>query len=305
MNQVVELRSAVIVMLLLHLLVVGLIAQTSGKPKQRENACAEVTLAIQSQGKEEIAKGIVVDRDGFIMTAARPVRTADEIIVYFVDGSVQYADVYAANKIADVAMLKVEALPSKSCVIKIKKPEYLKAGSSIAGAVEDQLQLSTIAEYFSEQSSISEDPRKEYYLLDQGGQYTVGTPIYDLSGRFVGLVSDTLRTRIKVCATVQIAKRKLMDFVSFWTGADVQLIDISNLNTGHKTGFSIRKLSSKSALAAEGIRPGDVIIDIDGNTASNIDELEQLYQQFKASNGIVTIHYMRDGRVREAEVDMN
>ena len=132
-----------------------------------------------------------------------------------------------------------------------------------------------------------------------------GTPMYDLSGKLIGLISDTLRARTNVCATVQIAQRKLMDFVSFWTGSSMQLIDISDMGLNHNTGFRVQKLSSKSPLAEEGIRPGDIIIDIDGATARNIDELESLYEQFKQSSGIVILHYMREGRMREAEVDMN
>lgn len=296
--------------LIKYLLVVFIIPVSAAKisilnAQPKQNACAEVTLAIQSQGVEEQIKGVVIDKDGYIMTTARPVRTADQIIAYFSDGSVQFADVYSANNITDVAMLKVEALPRGACVMKIKQQEYLKTGTLIEGGIDEKTQISKIEELYLEESAIDQQPRREYYLINDNEDFVTGTPMYDLSGKLVGLISDTLRVQNKVCVTIQMAKRKLMDAVSFWTGADVALIDISNMNLGKDSGFIIRKLSDKSALAREGLRPGDILIDIEGMSATNIDELEELYQQFKLSDGIITVHYVRDGRTREAEIDMN
>ncbi len=296
--------------LIKYLLVIGMMTiavakATNLRSQPKQNACAEVTLAIKSQGAEEQVRGVVVDKDGYIMTTARPVRTADQIIVYFNDGSVQFAEVYSANNIADVAMLKVEALPRSTCVIRLKKMEYLKPGTLIAGSTGEEVQISEVIDLYQEKSTIGDQSRRAYYVIKEGETFAPGTPMYDLSGKFAGFISDTLRAKTKVCVTAQIAKRKLMDVVSFWTGADVQLINVSELNVGQEMGFNVRKLSEKSALAREGLRPGDVIIDIEGMTATNIDELEELYQQFKASEGIITVHYVRDGRTREAEVDMN
>lgn len=282
-----------------------LMAQSREYQPIKQNACAEVTLAIQSQGVEEQVKGVVVDKEGYIMTTARPVRTADQIIVYFQDGSVQFAEVYSANNIADVALLKVEALPRGTCLIRLKKMEYLKPGTLIAGSTGEGIQISEITELYEEQSTTADQSRRAYYLMTESDPFLPGTPMYDLSGKFAGFISDTLRTRSNVCVTGQIAKLKLMDIVSFWTGAGFQLINTSEMNVGRDTGFKIGRLSEKSALAREGLRPGDVIIDIEGMTATNIDELEELYQQFKTSDGIITVHYVRDGRTREAEIDMN
>ena len=68
------------------------------------------------QARQSTGTGVVVNSDGSIMTAAHVVHTADQIKVKFKDGTLLPAKVVSSVSGADVALIKVESLPSSATV---------------------------------------------------------------------------------------------------------------------------------------------------------------------------------------------
>ena len=63
------------------------------------------------RGKGAIGSGVVIDRDGHIMTAAHVVHTANKILVRFADERVIPAKVIISNTLADLALLQLSYVP--------------------------------------------------------------------------------------------------------------------------------------------------------------------------------------------------
>ena len=67
-------------------------------------------------GQEVVSKGlgsgVVVDKNGLVMTAAHVVQVADTVVVEFLSGKKIEAHVLGAVALADVALLQLEKVPS-------------------------------------------------------------------------------------------------------------------------------------------------------------------------------------------------
>ena len=66
--------------------------------------------------KRSVGSGVIVSKDGEIMTAAHVVHTADQIVVKFVDGTAVPAQIVSSISGADVALIKVEKIPASASV---------------------------------------------------------------------------------------------------------------------------------------------------------------------------------------------
>ena len=68
------------------------------------------------QAKRSVGSGVIVSKDGEIMTAAHVVHTTDQIVVKFVDGTAVPAQIVSSISGADVALIKVEKTPASASV---------------------------------------------------------------------------------------------------------------------------------------------------------------------------------------------
>ena len=68
------------------------------------------------QAKRSVGSGVIVSKDGEIMTAAHVVHTTDQIVVKFVDGTAVPAKIVSSISGADVALIKVEKIPPTASV---------------------------------------------------------------------------------------------------------------------------------------------------------------------------------------------
>ena len=91
-------------------------AQSVGEVFRRVNPSVVI---VRARWKEvtgrvsEVGSGFLVSNDGRVMTASHVVQTADEIAVEFLDGDQIPASVVAPEPEADVALLKLERMPSQ------------------------------------------------------------------------------------------------------------------------------------------------------------------------------------------------
>jgi len=58
-----------------------------------------------------LGSGVVISKDGYIMTAAHLVHVADAVAVHFADGTQVDADVISSAELADVALIKLQTVP--------------------------------------------------------------------------------------------------------------------------------------------------------------------------------------------------
>ena len=83
---------------------------------------------MQSFNKGGLASGIVISKDGLIMTAAHVVQVADAVVVRFLDGSMVGAKVVGSSPQADVALLQLNHLPDNLAVAELGDSDKVNIG---------------------------------------------------------------------------------------------------------------------------------------------------------------------------------
>lgn len=79
-----------------------------------------------------LGSGVLVSRDGKIMTAAHVVQSAEQVQVQFVDGSILPARILGTVPVADLALLQVEGnLPDWVDVAPLAKSSQARVGSRV------------------------------------------------------------------------------------------------------------------------------------------------------------------------------
>lgn len=71
---------------------------------------------------------------------------------------------------------------------------------------------------------------------------------------------------------------------------------------GRVGGFVIRRGATPSALAAAGLRSGDVVLSVGGTILESEDDLDRIPREMRGT-GEVQIEFIRDGRVRRVAVN--
>jgi S1-C subfamily serine protease len=271
--------------------------------------CSVVSIAVKTNKGLQSLKGVIIDRDGYILTTAQSLRTADNIVITFQDGFVSFASVYAAYNMSDVALLKVNELPYEACVASLGDSDRIAIGDKvILSTVNAELRIVTIAEKVVEPSVINNYPKIEYFILTNPvDDVTRGAPVFDTKGKVIGVISDTLSHSSNIAAvTSGLAKRVLEDEHSFWIGIETSLVTQKEQPSMQQlAGLRIDQMSPKSPFTHDGFRVGDIVLKIGDIEVDEINDIEILYKYFLSEDGIVKLKILRNGRFLEIEVDLN
>ena len=94
------------------------------------------TEAMPSSGQQSLSisglgSGVLISKDGKVVTAAHLVQTAEKIVVEFPNGELIPARVVASAPLADVSLLQLEILPDKAVVAKLGNSDVVEVGEKI------------------------------------------------------------------------------------------------------------------------------------------------------------------------------
>ena len=78
-----------------------------------------------------LGSGIVITKEGLIMTAAHVVHLSDKIVVELTDGKKYPAHVVSSSAIADVALIKLDQLPDQLRVAKLGDSDKIEIGDEV------------------------------------------------------------------------------------------------------------------------------------------------------------------------------
>ena len=79
----------------------------------------------------EVGSGVLVSKDGKILTAAHVVQIADEIVVQFLNGDVVPAKVLASETRADLALIQLERVPADVEVVPMGDSGLTQVGEQV------------------------------------------------------------------------------------------------------------------------------------------------------------------------------
>jgi serine protease Do len=269
----------------------------------------------RSQG---LGSGVIIRADGYVVTNNHVVEGADELQVVLFDGSTYDAKIVGTDPQSDLAVLKIEAqnLPyiSMGDASTIRVGQWVLAfGSPLSEQLSNTVTagiISAINRYTSFGQAV-----QNYIQTDAAiNPGNSGGPLVNLRGELIG-INTAIMTRtggyqgigfaipVDVVQYVvpQLIERGQVERARLgvqYTAASPAVIRALNLPHGAAQVVSVEE---GSAAEKAGIRPGDIIVAVDGQELTNSLQLSKLIGTRKPGEEIkITIN--RDGEKRTLTV---
>jgi S1-C subfamily serine protease len=225
-----------------------------------------------------LGSGIVVSKDGLVMTSAHVVQVADAVAVKFLDGKVVGAKVVGSALQADVALLKLNEVPDNLVAAELGNSDKVDIGDEIfvIGApygVDHTLTVGHMSGRRRPKNTCDPLTPVEFLQTDAAiNKGNSGGPMFDMDGRLVGIVSHILSQSggsegLGFAASVNTARELLLNQKSFWSGLEGYLLSgplAQALNVPQDAGLLIQRVADDSPGHDLGLKPGMLLAQIGG-----------------------------------------
>jgi serine protease Do len=266
-------------------------------------------VPFRSQGS-----GFIISSDGLILTNAHVVREAREVIVKLSDRREFRAKVLGADPLTDIAVLRVDS-SSKLPVVRLGNAQQLQVGDPVLaigspfGFEQSASQgiVSALGRSLPGDSSVpfiqtdaAVNPGNSGGPLFDGSGAVVGinAQIYSRSGGFQGLsfaipINVALKVKDQIVSHGKVSHARL--------GVTVQDLNqtlAESFGLSRPDGALVASVSPDSAAAAAGLKPGDVVTEINGEPIVRSGDLSSRIS-LAAPGDTVRLKVWRDKSARE------
>ena len=272
----------------------------------------------REQESQSLGSGFIISADGYIMTNAHVVDSADKITVRLTDKREFSAKVIGADKRTDVALLKIEAtgLPK----VTVGDPDKLRVGewviaigspfgfdSSVTAGIVSAKGRSLPQENFVPfiQTDVAINPGNSGGpLFNMNGEVVgINSQIYTRSGGSMGLsfaipidvatqVTDQLR------ASGKVTRGRIGVMIQELTSELAESFGLSK-----PAGALISHVEKDGPADKAGIEASDVILKFDGKLVDSSGDLPRIVAATKPGSGVV-IELWRKGAIRRITVEV-
>ncbi|MDY6827903.1 MAG: DegQ family serine endoprotease [Pseudomonadota bacterium] len=271
--------------------------------------------AAPPQKRRNLGSGFVISADGYILTNNHVVQGADEITVALTDRHEFVAELVGADPASDLALLKVDAkgLP----VAKFGDSDALEVGEWVLAIGSPfGFDYSVSAGIVSATGrSLPNDQNQNYVpfiqtdvainpgnsggpLFNMKGEVVgINSMIYTRSGGFMGL-SFAIPTSVALNVVEQLKESGRV--TRGWLGVSIQevnrdLAESFGLRRPH--GALVVSVVPDSPAAAAGLEPGDVIVEVEGQTVNVSGDLPHIIGRLEPGTK-AKIEVVRSGKRR-------
>ncbi len=282
-----------------------------------------------------LGSGVIINKEGFIITAAHVVESANEISVKLQNGTTLPADVISSSTAADVALLKLRTVPPSLKPAIVGNSSTSKIGEQILiiGAprgLEHSLSVGYISRKMNK-NMISNGGMAGFIQTDASiNQGNSGGPMFNMKGEVIGIVSFILTNSggfegLGFAVDIDTAKKVLFDVNSFWTGFDGLFLSeglAGVFNTPQKSGVLIQRVTPNSFADKIGLKAGtlqaeilgqniwlggDIILSIQGHSCDEPHDLGSIKKQIESLTvgDQVLIEVLRKGKVITLEANFS
>ena len=262
--------------------------------------------------------GFIIGSDGLILTNAHVVRDAQEVTVKLADRRELKAKVLGADPATDIAVLRVSAtgLPS----VRFGDPKALQVGdyvlaigapfgfdqSATAGIVSAKARTLPGDAYVPFiQTDVAVNPGNSGGpLFDAGGNVVgINAQIYSQTGGYQGLsfaipIDVALHAKEQIVATGHASHARLGVMVQ-----DLNQALAESFGLSRPDGALISNVDPDSPAAAAGLKPGDVITQVNGATIERAGDLSNRIG-LDVPGSRVSLKIWRDHAAREITVKL-
>lgn len=232
----------------------------------------------QQRMESSLGSGVIVSREGYILTNAHVIDGADEIIVLLADGREAQARTVGTDVETDLAVLKVDldelvAIPVGNSsqarvgdvVLAIGNPFGLgqSVSQGIISALGRGLGLNTYENFLQTDAAINRGNSGGALIDAYGNLIGINTAMLD-SGSSQGIsFAIPVKTAIKVLGDIV----RHGQVIRGWLGVQAQQLPpdaARSLGLSPPSGLLVQEIQPGSPAEAGGLRVGDVITHVDG-----------------------------------------
>jgi serine protease Do len=262
--------------------------------------------------------GVVITPDGFVLTSAHVVAGTDKGVASFVDGRELTVEVVGSDPLSDLAVLRAESsdltaaelgdaetLQVGQLVVAIGNPNGF-AGSVTAGVV------SALGRSLPTRSGsatrIVENVIQTDAALNPGNS---GGALADGSGRVVGINTAVAGVGLGLAVPINATTRKIVGALMTEGRFRRAYIGIAGgsrplpprlaATLGRRWGIEVVQVVDGSPADRAGLRPEDLIVEVDGEPVAGVDDLQRLMAGELIGRGVTT-RLLRQGKRLDVEL---
>ena len=264
--------------------------------------------------QRSLGSGFIISADGYIFTNNHVIERADTILVKLTDGREYRAEVIGRDANTDLALIKIK--PENSLpVVEMGDSEKLRVGEWVI-AIGNPFGLGqtvTAGIVSAKGRVIGAGPYDNFIQTDASiNPGNSGGPLFNVEGKVVGVNTAIVAQGqgIGFAIPISMANNILPDLKSKgkvtrgWMGISVQDVteDIARgLKLNQRSGALISEVFKGDPADKAGIRPGDVIIEINGKGIKDTHALLILISSFHVGDR-VRVKILRDGQEKTFDV---
>ncbi|WP_308923433.1 Do family serine endopeptidase [Janthinobacterium sp. J1-1] len=245
--------------------------------------------------KNSLGSGVIVSHEGYILTNNHVVEGADEIEVVLTDGRKAPAQVVGLDPETDLAVIKVKL--DKLPVIVLGQSEQARVGDAvlaignpfgvgqtvtmgiISALGRNNLHINSFENFIQTDAAINFGNSGGALVDTRGNLIGINTAIYSQSGGSVGI---GFAIPVSTTKTVMEAIIKNGHVVRGWIGVETQDITkelAESFGLQRSTGAIIAGVVRGGPADKAGIKPGDILLNVDGKPVGDTTEMLNLIAQ--------------------------
>ncbi len=294
-------------------------------------SAAETALSLQEIYKKAIPSvvsittdagsgtGIVLTEDGYLITNSHVIENAAQIAVLLTDDTRYTAEVVGSDEVSDLAVLKIDAAGLTPA--EFGSSESLEVGDQVV-AIGDPLGVElrgTMTDgIISAINRNIETGGRVLTLLQTNAALNEGNsggPLLNAEGQVIGINTMKLFSAssgiegIGFAIPISVAQPILQELLEQgyvsgrpslgFSGVSVPLR--AQLYYGWPSGVYLQEVDEDSDAYARGIRAGDIIVQLDGETVTSYETLDELKNHYEAGD-TVTLLLFRGGAYYRVEI---
>ncbi|MGA1327574.1 MAG: S1C family serine protease [Rubrivivax sp.] len=263
-----------------------------------------------------LGSGVIVSPEGYLLTNHHVIANATEVDVRLADGREAPATLVGTDPETDIAVLKIDlaALP----VVALGDIDTLRVGDPVlaignpfnvgltvtAGIVSalgrNRLGLSTFENFIQTDAAINPGNSGGALVDARGALVGINTAIYSRSGGSLGIGFAVPVDLAREVMEALVAQGRV---IRGWIGVEPQELTpelASTLGMSERTGVLITAVLQDGPAAVAGVRPGDVVVSIDGRPVDTpaallrvvaaLQPMKKTRLELRRNNGALTLN---------------
>lgn len=260
------------------------------------------------------ATGVIIDSSGIILTNYYAIKDRNNIYVKLSSVAAQpiKAKILVENEERNLSIIKIE-FDGRLSPIKIAAPESIKEGQGIVvlgNAIGDEYVGSSIPGIItSKNEKIDLGEGKTQALLQINApvnEKNTGGAICNSNGELIAIADlDITKKRDDYGLYYGVQMEELQEIINS-TNTFKGLLGIVEGGVvademRNFTGFYVQELTKNGSAYLAGIKPTDIIIEVDGYKVVNVDELIQLLHD-KKKDDILHCKVLSEGKIKRIDI---